>query len=762
MATEEEKRESLAQLSAAYGVFTSYFDIWGQSHDIPPETLETLLAAAGVDVTSPQEALKHHENLSWTQLAQPVLVASTEPLPAEFFFQVPASPFPEEKSYRVLRVSLEISGENTPSITHFFNFEQLTFVGARELNGSYYERWSFPFPKGLSIGYYQFKLSVEHDKEKLEQKFLVILCPEKGYLPAALQGDGKKAGIAVSLYGLRSRANWGIGDLGDLKDFIRWAVGNLHLDVIGLNPLHAISNRQPYNISPYFPSSRYYRNFIYLDIEKMEDYRSSVAAEQFVRQETSQHLLAELRHSRLVQYEQVATFKLKVLKMVFQSFLRNHWREEKLSDRRRQLEAYVKMEGALLDNFATFCALEDFFHQTDHQIWTWRQWPPAYRNPNSREVREFRQNHQESILFYKYLQWQLDEQLQEAQDLATSLGASIGLYHDLALGIDPGGADYWAYQHFFVEGVTVGAPPDDFALEGQNWGFHPPHGENYRKDGYSLFSKEISRNCQAGGALRIDHVMRFFRLFWIIAGQPAKKGTYVEYNYHDLLNILALESQLSKTLIIGEDLGTVPPQARQALAHFGIFSYRLFYFERDEQGGFKDGGSYPQLALASVGTHDLPTLAGFWKGEDLYLRKNLELFPSESQFEAAWQNRKQEKNKIVERLVISGFLSEHLASNPEIYAELTEDLHNAIIGFILSTSAKLVLLSQEDLFRDGRQQNVPGTVSEYPNWSTKMSYSLEELRQNPEVDKYVRVFRHWLSNTGRTMEISSWSDLQQS
>ena len=755
MATEEEKRKSLAQLSAAYGVLTSYFDIWGQSHDIPPETLEILLAAAGVDVASPEEALKNYENLSWTQLAQPVLVASTEQLPAQFFFQIVASPSPVERSDGVLQVRLQISGGNTPSINHSFNFEQLTFVEARELNGTYYERWSFPFPRGLSIGYYHFKLSVEHDKQEFQQKTLVILCPERCYLPPALQGDGKKAGLAISLYGLRSQTNWGVGDLGDLKKFIRWAVGNLHLDVIGLNPLHAISNRQPYNISPYFPSSRYYRNFIYLDIEEMEDYRTSLAAEEFVRKKTSQNLLAEFRHSQLVQYERVAAFKLKVLKMVFQSFLKSHWRAEGMSDRGRQLESYVNREGFLLDNFATFCALEDFFHQTSHQIWTWRQWPQAYRDPHSPEVREFRQNQQESILFYKYLQWQLDEQLQEVQDLAKSLGASIGLYHDLALGIDPGGADYWAYQDFFVEGVTVGAPPDDFALEGQNWGFHPPHGENYRKDGYSLFSKEISRNCQAGGALRIDHVMRFFRLFWIVAGQPAKYGTYVQYNYQDLLKILALESERSKTLIIGEDLGTVPPQVRESLAHFTIFSYRLFYFERDEQGGFKDGGSYPPLALASIGTHDLPTLAGFWKGEDLYLRKSLGLFPSESQFEAARQNRKQEKNKIVERLVNSGFLSEHLAGNPEIYTEFTEELHRAIIGFILSTSAKLVLLSQEDLFRDGRQQNVPGTVSEYPNWSTKMSYSLEELWQNPEVGKCVRLFRHWISNTCRSTEISS-------
>ncbi|MCG6918556.1 MAG: hypothetical protein LJE89_13560, partial [Deltaproteobacteria bacterium] len=173
MATEEQKKESLAKLSAAYGVLTSYFDIWGQSHEIPPETLETMLAAGGVDVSRPQEALSHYENLSWTQLALPVLVASIEELPADFLFQIPASHSPEGKSHRVFQVRLEISSENTPPANHAFPFEQLTFVEAREINGSYYERWSFPFPEDLSIGYYHFKLFVEKEEQKFQQKILV-------------------------------------------------------------------------------------------------------------------------------------------------------------------------------------------------------------------------------------------------------------------------------------------------------------------------------------------------------------------------------------------------------------------------------------------------------------------------------------------------------------------------------------------------------------------------------------------------------------
>ncbi len=243
--------------------------------------------------------------------------------------------------------------------------------------------------------------------------------------------------------------------------------------------------------------------------------------------------------------------------------------------------------------------------------------------------------------------------------------------------------------------------------------------------------------------------MRFFRLFWITEGQSAKEGTYVEYFHEDLLKILALESMRSKTLIIGEDLGTVPPHVREILAHFRVFSYRLFYFERDKWGGFKEAESYPTVALAAVTTHDLPTLAGFWTAQDIALRNDLHMFPSELQYYAALQQRQEEKEKIVQRLISSGFLAKEVTNNPKIYVELTAELHSAIIGFLLSTPAKLVILSQEDLFRDARQQNLPGTVSEYPNWSTKMSYSLEELWQDANVAHCARLFRTWVDHTER-------------
>jgi 4-alpha-glucanotransferase len=482
----------------------------------------------------------------------------------------------------------------------------------------------------------------------------------------------------------------------------------------------------------------------------MEDYRASPGAREFVQAEETQTLLDELRTSELVQYERVASLKLKVLKRVFQTFLQNHWSNKTaVTERGKEFQTYMEKEGSLLDNFATFCALQAFLHKKDPEAWAWWQWPKPFHNPQSQEARAFRRSHWKEILFHKYLQWQVEAQLQEVQSLAYSMGACVGLYHDLALGSDPGGADYWAFRDFFVDGITVGAPPDDFALEGQDWGFQPPHREKYRDSGYDLFVTEIRKNCQPGGALRIDHIMRFFRLFWIIAGQPAKNGTYVENYYQDLFKILALESNRAKTIIIGEDLGTVPHQVREALAQFRIFSYRLFYFERDDLGGLKDPESYPAFALASVSTHDLPTLKGFWTGQDISLRQRLGMFPTKVQYHTALENREKEKEEILKRLVTSGFLAQEVVDYPEILTELTDELHSAIMGFLLSTPAKLAIISQEDLFRDGRQQNLPGTVLEYPNWSTKMNYTLEELGQDSKVQKYARVFRDWIDRTGR-------------
>jgi 4-alpha-glucanotransferase len=563
-----------------------------------------------------------------------------------------------------------------------------------------------------------------------------------------LQGDGRVAGIAVSLYGVRSKRNWGIGDLGNLKEVLTWAAEDLQASVVGLNPLHAIGNRTPFNTSPYLPTSRFYRNFIYLDIPAIVDYQDSPEAQEMVGAPETQRLLSELRASNTVQYEEVAGLKQKVLRHVFQTFLRNHWnRAGRQSNRQQELQNYIDKEGGLLDNFATFCAIDSAMRSRHPEMWTWSQWPLEYQRPDTQAVREFHQEHWQEVLFYKYIQWQLEEQLVEAQDHARRLGMCIGLYHDLALAVDRFSADFWAYQDFFIAKLRMGAPPDAFSQHGQDWGLPLPNMEKLRETGYDLLVKEIQKNCAFAGALRIDHVMRFFHLYCIPEGELPSDGAYVSQPFEDLLKIVVLESVRNQVVIVGEDLGTVPANMRDILAEANIFSYRLLYFEKDEQQNFILPQDYPELALVTVTTHDLPTLAGFWTHRDIKIRDGAGVFDSQQAVKNASDEREADKRKLLGLLAGLSLLPVHLEQNA--YPEVTGEIHHAVVGFLAMTPAKLFILGQEDLFKETEQQNLPGTTVEYPNWSVKMRYTLEQLCSDPEAKAFCDMFRAVIIKSGR-------------
>ncbi len=450
----------------------------------------------------------------------------------------------------------------------------------------------------------------------------------------------RTAGIAVSLYGLRSQRNWGCGDTTDLKALTDWVAERTGASFIALNPLHAIANREPYNTSPYLPNSIFYRNPIYLDIEAIPDFGASMRAKALFESAGVRKQLATLRDAELVAYEQVYVLKLRFLRLLFQAFL-DEWRDN--TPRANQLKKYIEREGDLLHRFAVHSALDHAIHKQCPEVWNWKGWPEQYQDPASDSTREFARKHWRSVLFHKYVQWQLDLQLASAHQHAIDRGLSIGLYHDLALATDRFGSDLWAHRDFFVSGCRVGAPPDGFSPKGQDWGFPPPTSDRHVEDGYRLFAESIRKNCRHGGALRIDHVMRFFRLYWIPDGMEATEGTYVRDRCEALLSILALESVRNQVIVIGEDLGTVPDEARDVLHRFGILSYRLLYFEQDNSGRFRPPQDYPRDALVSATTHDLPTLAGFWTGRDIEARREAGLLPDEGAYDRMRADRAREK-----------------------------------------------------------------------------------------------------------------------
>jgi 4-alpha-glucanotransferase len=714
-----------------------YWDIWGHKHFTSDETKRAILQGLGVRAETAESlsaSIEARHRKEWTRLAPPCMVVGENgavelPLHA-----------PVELSREIARV--EIREESGAAHALEFALGSYPECGAADLDGRRYVRKQVPLPAGLPLGYHDVHIRLGD----LRQETRLIVAPARAYAHPALANGGKAAGIALALYGVRSAHNWGCGDLRDLHGVVDWIADDAHASFIALNPLHAIYNRRPYNTSPYLPECIFYPNYLYLDVESIADFKQSRRAQRLWSRPETQLELARLRDSEYVEYEQVSAWKLRFLKLAFAEFLHEY---QAGSARALEFRRFLAEEGDLLERFATYCALDEYLHGRNPNLWTWPDWPAPYQDPDSPETQAFRKKHWRLVLFYCYMQWQLDMQLGAAQAYARQRGLAIGLYHDLALATDRFGADLWAQRPFFATGCRVGSPPDDFAPKGQDWGFPPPCSEEHRENGYRLFTESIRKNCRHGGALRIDHVMRFFRLFWIPGGADATAGAYVRENYEHLIRILALESVRQQVVVIGEDLGTVEPFVRDTLDRFGILSYRLFYFEKRADGKFKTYGEYPERALVSSTTHDLPTLAGFWIGEDVEARRRAGMFPDDAMYRRQVQERAAEKQRVLDLLHSLNLLPAYSPTSAASMPEMTGELHNAVIGFLALTPSQLLAVNQEDLTKEIAQQNLPATTWQYPNWSRKMKYTLEQLRSEPVARDFVAMFRNWLERTGR-------------
>jgi 4-alpha-glucanotransferase len=725
----------LQELCLSIGIQPKYYDIWGAHHKVPGSALLAILDALGFDTSTPEtlaSAVAEREQKRSRQPLDPVCVISeADAAPA-----VPIRLPPASKGGRRISVALYLEDNRTSR----FDVEEDALVDGK-----------LPLPPRLPLGYHDLELAVTGDEAgTVRASMRIIVAPERAWLPERLERGGLAAGLAVSLYGLRSDRNWGAGDFTDLRRLVRWSARKLGAAFVALNPLHALHNRQPYNTSPYLPLSGFYRNILYLDVERVPDFEHCALARRIVGSARFQARLARLRAAEFVEYEAVAGLKRRVLLLLFRRFWRNEWLKE--TPRARAFRKFIAAEGDLLERFAGYCALDEVLHARNRDLWIWPDWPEQYRDPNSHAVREFAQKHRKRVLFHQYLQWQIDLQLEEVQQAALDSGMPVGLYHDLALATDRCGADLWAHRDYFIQGCRVGAPPDDFSPDGQDWAFPPPNTAHHRNNAYKLFVESIRKNARHGGALRIDHVMRFFRLFWIPPGKTPKEGTYVHEPWQDLLSILALESVRGRFLVVGEDLGTVPPELRQAMEGFGMLGYKLFYFEKDHEGRPKPPADFPRHVLVSSTTHDLPTLAGFWAGADLKARLDAKVLPDEDSYHRQLELRQTEKLKMLEALIRDGFLPQDYPREAARWTELTGELHNAIIGYLVSTPSMLMLLNEEDLTKELDQQNLPGTTWQYPNWRRKMSYSLDDLENLPRALDFAAMFRAWLEKTGRAIE----------
>ena len=502
----------------------------------------------------------------------------------------------------------------------------------------------------------------------------LIVSPGACYLPAHL----RIWGLAVQLYALRSEASWGIGDLGDLSRLNRWSAKR-GAGTVMINPLGASTPGRPMQPSPYYPSSRSFRNPVFLNVDALDG--ADDPEIQGLRE-------AGHRLNQAPLIDRNAIWRLK------EQALETLYRRAEPAD---HFDRYCDGCGGSLDDFATFCALAEQYPGTP-----W-EWPSGLREADSAEVATFRRDNGNRIGFHKWLQWQCNLQLAEA-------GSHLDLLQDLPVGVDRGGADAWMWGDAFAEGFELGAPPDEFNRAGQSWGIAGFHPRRLRESGYEPFLQMIRSQMAHAGGLRIDHVMGLFRLYWIPEGCDPSEGVYVRYPADDLLDIVALESHRAQAFVVGEDLGTVQPVVREEMAARSMLSYRLLLFEDDLD-------SVPENAMAAVTTHDLPTIAGVLTGADLKAQKNLGVPANE-----------EGTQEMASRLAAAAGMP---ADAP--LAEVIPAVHRRLAG----CPSRIVVATLEDAVGAPDRPNMPGVSEGWPNWSLPLPKTLEELMESPEVGRVV-------------------------
>ncbi|MEV3906350.1 4-alpha-glucanotransferase [Streptomyces canus] len=674
----------LSRLAESYGVATSYQPSPDRTVAASATAVTLTLAALGVDAGDPAAALAARERELRERLLPPTVVCWSGSPPA-FVAGLPEG--------TRLRIATE-QGETRSAA------DQL-LPGVHRLTAT--------APDGRTADAH------------------LIVAPPR--LPAP---PGRSYGLLVQLYSLLSHRSWGMGDLGDLAELTSWAGRALGAGFVQVNPLHAAVPGAPTDPSPYRPSSRRFPDPVHLRIEDIPEYVQVADPDRLraLRERAERLREAVLEKDALIDRDAVWELKREALELV---------REVPLGPGRRAAYAdYLAEGGEALEDHATWCALAEV-HGSD-----WSRWPAGLRDPRSAETARARGELMDRVDFHSRLAWLTESQLGAAQRVAREAGMPVGVVHDLAVGVHPEGADAWAQQAYFAAGMSVGAPPDAFNARGQDWGLPPWRPDRLAESGYAPYRQLLRALFRYAGALRIDHVMGLFRLWWVPQGRPPTEGTYVRYDAEAMLAVLVLEASRAGALVIGEDLGTVEPGVREVLRERGVLGTSVLWFERDWEG---DGRPLPPErwradCLATATTHDLPPTASRLTGEHVELRDGLGLLTRPLDEERAEASA--DAGEWLELLARLGLLH---GTGGGADPSSEEARIQAVHRFLLRTPARMVGIWLPDTVGDRRPQNLPGTWDQYPNWRLPIAdgegrvMTLEDLAASPRLHALVDVLR---------------------
>lgn len=699
--------DKLKLLADKLGVLTEYYDA-GQDrkkYEIDDDTIKFFIKKLGYNADTEKDverSLTKFDNRRWQETLEPVYVVE-QGAPQ---IDIVVSAADQDKLGAVSAVSRQDGSRLTLDV-------ECASVEERKINRCAYAKLTLNIKNELDVGYYDLSVAVAGRK----YKSVLAVAPVKCYQNKALD-EGKIWGCALQLYSLRSGRNWGVGDFTDLKNFVD-VCANVGGDVIGLNPLNVLEHNFPENASPYASVSRLFLNPIYIDIENVPEYQNGDLS-------GLEEKLAEFRNAENINYEEIYPLKIKFMERFYE-----HFKNSQDTARRAEFEAFCQREGAELDKLAVF---QTAYEERCHTVFGgWRAWEEELRNPYNPAVKKYVKSHKDRIEFFKFLQFETFRQFDAAADEVKKRGLKIGFYRDLAVGVGQDSAESWSDPEIFIADSGAGAPPDAFFPGGQKWGLGAFNPFMLKAKAYEPLIKIMRANMRNTGALRIDHVMSLMRLYVIPNNKPL--GTYIMYNFADMLNIVAIESHLNKCVVAGESLGNVPEGFLEELERKNIYSLSVLWAERAAGwgGDFNQPHTYPEKAFTSVGTHDMSPLRMWWFGYDIADMRKADIIPNDEIMSNNYHERENDRMKLLKALDASGMWPQDRYRHGDyLYGEnYPEGMAEAVNAFVACCPSRVFLTELENIFEVDKRQNLPGVDRDkHPNWRRRIPVNLEDFEHN--------------------------------